>query len=227
MHIYTHAHTHTQYRYIIELIFEAFYVFGGFKSEFYSDVRNWNHRIVSSFFFILGLLFMYAGIKLIRLLNRVESKNRKLVQIKLFTVLIIVLISFSFRSFMFLARPAFNLTLPKWFYPYCFYPVPELVPTYLLLYLTSSYTMLYDSYKKLIKKCTCCCPCLYQKATIDEHSSLKERLIREEMYNNWIAKNDKVFNTKNGNNNLVGDVGNAKLDTGLQSSNVEENTLFL
>ena len=65
--------------YIIEFILEFTYIYGGFKKDFYSDTKDWNHRIVSSFFLILGILFTYSGMKLIGLLKRVESKNGRII----------------------------------------------------------------------------------------------------------------------------------------------------
>ena len=71
----------------------------------------------------------------------------------------------------------------------------------MLLYLTSSYTRVYDYYKKVTASCIHICPCCYPKAIFDERSALKERLIREEIHNNWIANN---------NNNSSSSVGIVK-----------------
>ena len=116
--------------YVIECFVEGIYIFSDYKQEVYDDIKDWNYRIVSTFFFGLGLLFLYTGGMLIKLLNKVDSFQGKRIQRNICAALAVIIFCFSLRSFMFLARPVFGLILP---YPcHMFYPVPELVPIHVL-----------------------------------------------------------------------------------------------
>ena len=173
--------------YVIEFFVEGIYVFSDYTQEVYDDIRDWNYRIISIFFFGLGLLFLYSGIMLIKLLNKVDSFQGKSIQRNIFAALAVIIFCFSLRSFMFLARPALGLMLPYPCFPYLFYPVPELVPTWILLYLTSSYTKLRGSCRNACSKILCWGAKEKSKSHMD---ALQEKLIPDHIGKQWIARNE-------------------------------------
>lgn len=200
--------------YVIECFVEGIYIFSDYKQEVYDDIKDWNYRIVSTFFFGLGLLFLYTGGMLIKLLNKVDSFQGKRIQRNICAALAVIIFCFSLRSFMFLARPVFGLMLPYPCFPYMFYPVPELVPTWILLYLTSSYTKLRGACGNACSKMLYCGA---KKKTTDAQDMLQEKLIPEHIGKQWIARNEKPNRT----GSVTMKEGDAEDDT------AGEDTLFL
>ena len=124
---------------------------------------------------------------LIKLLNKVDSFQGKSIQRNIVAALAVIIFCFSLRSFMFLARPAFGLMLPYPCFPYLFYPVPELVPTWILLYLTSSYTKGRGSCRNACSNFLCCGVKEKSKGQLD---ALQEKLIPDHIGKQWIARNE-------------------------------------
>ena len=204
--------------YVIELVVEGVYIFSDYKQEVYDDIKDWNYRIVSTFFFGLGLLFLYTGGMLIKLLNKVDSFQGKRIQRNICAALAVIIFCFSLRSFMFLARPVFGLILPYPCFPYLFYPVPELVPTWILLYLTSSYTKLRSACHNTCSKIF---PCAAKKKTGDTMDMLQEKLIPDHIGKQWIAQNETPNRTGSIAKSITKKEGETENDT------PEEDTLFL
>ena len=134
----------------------------------------WRHKRLElsdriDLLFRSGAIILIHWWYVIKFLNKVDSFQGKRIQRNICAALAVIIFCFSLRSFMFLARPVFGLMLPYPCFPYMFYPVPELVPTWILLYLTSSYTnwgRLPQSCSKILLRC--------QKKTTDARICCKK-----------------------------------------------------
>jgi hypothetical protein len=95
---------------------------------------------------ILGIMFIVIGVRLYRKLGQREIPGRKRLQRKIFWVSLICFISFGlFRCILFLIQPLtgyyFTGILGNILYPWFFYTVPELIPSFVMLWFTRRHTM--------------------------------------------------------------------------------------
>ena len=180
--------------YVVEIIVEAMYWVANYPDETYKSMRDYNYMFVSGFFLVLTFVLIFSGCKLQKLIRDVEKEHTESavengtivfqrgwrMRCNITLMMVVFACSFLLRAFVFLARPLLCLQLPDAMFPYFFYPIPDLLPTLCLMYVTTG--------KNFLKTCVCAC-CMAAKAMNSESKEEEANLLSKIQNHHWTAQN--------------------------------------
>ena len=180
--------------YVVEMIIEAMYWVADYPDQTYKLMKDYNYMFVSGFFLVLTFVLIFSGCKLQKLIRDVEKEHRESaiesgtvvfqrswrMRCNITVMIVVFACSFLLRAFVFLARPLLCFELPDATFPYLFYPIPDLLPTFFFMYLTTG--------KSFLKSCFCAC-CMAVKALNSETKEEEEAMLLSKIESHhWTAQ---------------------------------------